>query len=67
MVKEVGESNIWNINKAFLDQQLKQRKTIILSHNPNKATGYYAKEVEYLVKRGYRFVKYGTIWKAKMK
>jgi hypothetical protein len=44
VVKEVGESKIWQINKQFLEQQIHAGKTFILSHDPVKATGYFASE-----------------------
>jgi hypothetical protein len=64
IVKEVGESNIWNINKAFLQQQASAGKNFILSHDPAKATGYYEKEINALKEMGYKFVQKGSIWRA---
>lgn len=64
IVKIVGEENIWNINEQFLSQQVDQGKEFILSHDPNKASGYYAKEVQFLIDKGYKFIKDGNIWKA---
>ena len=64
VVKEVGESNIWNINKSFLQQQANAGKNFMLSHDPAQATGYYAKEVNSLKEMGYNFVKDGSIWRA---
>ena len=32
---------VWNINKAFLRQQLKAGKTFIMASNPVTAGGYY--------------------------
>ena len=55
---------MWQINKAFLEQQIKQGKTIYLSHDPDKADGYFKKEVKYLKKQGYSFIPEGDMWKA---
>lgn len=64
VVKEVGESNTWNINESFLQQQANAGKNFILSHDSAQATGYYAKEVNSLKEMGYNFVKDGSIWGA---
>jgi len=64
VAKIVGNNNMWLINKAFLRQQLKAGKTFILSHDPNLASGYFAREVGYLEELGFRFVKDGDIWRA---
>lgn len=61
---EIGKRKMWQINKAFLEQQIKQGKTIYLSHDPNKADGYFKKEVQYLKKQGYSFIPEGDMWKA---
>jgi hypothetical protein len=55
---------IWEINKAFLRQQIGAGKQIILSHDPSKATGFFLREVAYLEDLGYRFVKENWVWKA---
>jgi len=64
VVKHVGEKNIWKINEAFIRQQAETGKTFILSHDPAKATGYFAKEVNLLSDMGYSFVKEGSVWRA---
>ena len=65
VVKKVGESNVWNINAAFIRQQVAKGKSIIFSHDPGKATGFFLKEVNLLKDLGYKtFVKDGAIWKA---
>ena len=61
---EIGKRKMWQINKAFLEQQIKQGKTIYLSHDPDKADGYFKKEVKYLKKQGYSFIPEGDMWKA---
>lgn len=52
---DVGEDNMWNINLAFLEQQYAQGKTFYLTKDPEAATGYYTKEVEWLKEKGYSF------------
>jgi hypothetical protein len=59
------QDELWKVNETFLRQQIKQGKQIILSHDPSKATGYFAKEVEYLRSLDYQFVRENWIWKAK--
>ncbi len=58
---KLGENNMWKINEAFLKQQIELDKTILLSHNPYMATGYYLEEVKYLIKLNHYFVKKGHI------
>lgn len=60
----VGEENMWNINQQFLEQQMSQGKSFILSHNPYTANGYYGNEAQWLTNNGYRFVQEGNIWRA---
>jgi len=62
--KSLSDEEFWRINEAFLDQQIKAGKQILLSHDPAKATGFFLKEVEYLEDLGYRFVQQGWVWKA---
>lgn len=62
VVKKIGENKIWKINEQFIFDQLAQNKKIILSHNPFSATGYYQKEIECLIKRGYCFLQDGDVW-----
>ena len=48
---------VWNINKAFLRQQLKAGKTFIMASNPVTAGGYYfMKEVAYLLSKGIKWI-----------
>lgn len=63
--KKIGIDNMWNINKEFLNQQLKAGKNIVCSHDPWKATGYFQDEVLHLIDSGATdFVKVGTnLWK----
>lgn len=43
-----GEDNRWNINKKFLEEQIKQDKMILLSHDPKKyRNGSFAKELDF--------------------
>jgi len=62
--KMLTPDQLWEVNEAFLDQQIKAGKQIILSHDPLKATGFFLREVEYLEDIGYRFVQDGWVWKA---
>lgn len=64
VVYTIGENNIWKVNEQFIHEQLIQNKTFILSHNPFSATGYYKKEIEYLIKQGYQLTQTGDIWRA---
>ena len=61
---KLSRAELWKINEAFLDQQIKAGKQIIMSHNPAKATGFFADEVAYLRSLGYKFVQDGWVWKA---
>ena len=58
---------MWNINKAFLKQQITAGNNFILTHNPYTADGFYRREVKYLIKEGYTFIKDGEVWKAVLK
>ncbi len=58
--------DMWPINEAFLDQQVRAGKEIILSHDPEKATGYFKREVNYLQDLGFKFEQDNWVWKAKM-
>ncbi|RIE03742.1 hypothetical protein D3H35_09295 [Cohnella faecalis] len=40
------------------------KNSIVLTNNPNGATGFYAKAVEFLVNQGYKFIKNGDYWSA---
>ena len=58
---------MWKINENFLKQQIKQKKDIYLSHNPNEwidTDTYYGKELRFLKRKGYEFIEDGDIWKA---
>ncbi len=67
LVVKYGEEQMWKINERFLDIQTSSGRGIYLSHNPAQyATGnsYYAREIQYLIKNGYKFIKEGDIWHA---
>ena len=64
VTKMLTDDEVWSINMAFLRQQIKQGKQIIFSHNPDAATGFFLREVEFLEDLGYSFVKDGWIWTA---
>lgn len=49
----VGNRGMWNINKAFLKQQISAGSTFALANNPAVSGGYYfMKEVAYLAAKG---------------
>jgi RHS repeat-associated protein len=60
----LSQGQIWKINEAFLRQQIRAGKDVILSHNPATATGFFAEEVNFLRNLGYKFVKDGWFWRA---
>lgn len=64
VAKTVGEKNMWNINEQFLQQQMVQGKSFVLTHNPYQATSYFAQEVDFLTRNGYKFVQNGSMWNA---
>lgn len=50
-------SQMWGINKAFLDQQIKQGKTFVFTSDPilAKQDSYMGMEYKYLSDQGYKF------------
>ncbi len=54
---------MWKINELFIKLQLAAGKVFYASHNPANADGEFAKEVEFLLREGYRFIQEGEIWK----
>ena len=64
LTKTLTSDEIWQVNRAFLQQQISAGKQIILSHDPAQATGFFLREIEYLEDLGYHFVQDGWIWKA---
>lgn len=62
-----SDDEIWKINKNFLDVETSSGREIYLSHNPDafrNTTTFYAREIQYLEKNGYHFIKEGDIWHA---
>lgn len=62
-----NQQELWRINKAFLDEQLSQRKEFYFSHDPfsPKREQYFSLEIEYLIEKGVKdFIKDGDLWKA---
>ena len=57
----LGEKEMWNINKAFLDQQIAQGKSFVFTGNPKLMSkgSYGAMEFEHLTKSGYKFTEKG--------
>jgi hypothetical protein len=60
----IGEENMWNINAAFLQQQLNSGKSFVLAADPATATGFFAQEVTFLKNNGYHFESYVAYWRA---
>lgn len=53
----MSDAEKWSSNKKFLDRAIKRGNEIILSNpvkNINKAKGYFRKELDYLIEKGYR-------------
>lgn len=57
--KIIGEENMWNINKEFLNQQIAQGKSFIFTVDPrNVHSGSFTdKEYQHLLSSGYKLVK----------
>lgn len=54
---QMGDQNMWNINQAFLDQQISQGKSFVFTSSPAYARigSSMEKEYQYLSSQGYRF------------
>jgi filamentous hemagglutinin len=63
---QLGADQMWNINKAFLDQQIAQGKTFVFTWNPaSPNAGYFTKlEFSHLNENGYMIVKDGGFYRA---
>jgi filamentous hemagglutinin len=63
---QLGADQMWNINKAFLNQQMAQEKTFIFTVDPlSDAAGFYTKkEFSHLSENGYFLVKSGGFYRA---
>ena len=57
VTKGLSPNEVWKINKAFLEQQIRQGKQILLSHDPSKVRprSFYEKELNRLRDLGYNF------------
>jgi filamentous hemagglutinin len=53
---QLGADQMWNINKAFLDQQISQGKTFVFTANPAAAStnSYTYLEYDHLLRSGYQ-------------
>ncbi len=54
----LDDSEIWKINQRVIDDAISQGKTIKISQNPNKWSGYstyFGREMDYLRSLGYKF------------
>lgn len=62
------DDEIWKINEKFLDIETSSGREIYLSHDPtdyiDDNSSFYSKELNYLSKNGYKFVREGNIWHA---
>jgi filamentous hemagglutinin len=63
---QLGKENMWEINKAFLDQQIAQSKRLLFTQDPRLADpkSYTYKEFEHLMSSGYKIVKEGSLYVA---
>jgi filamentous hemagglutinin len=54
---QLGEDQMWNINKAFMDQQMAQGKKFLFTSDPSLApsNSYTALERRHLLDSGYSF------------
>lgn len=61
-----SRSEMWKINKQFLDDMYMQGKEFFMSHDPDLATDFFKQEVDYIRELpGFiRFEKIGNYWKA---
>jgi hypothetical protein len=52
----MSDAERWAANQRFLDRAIARGSEIRLASpvTPSNLTGYYAREIEYLVKQGYR-------------
>ena len=59
--KTMSESAQWAANKAFLDKIIESGQKITLQTNAysNNVTGYFAKEIQYLLEHGYKIIQGG--------
>jgi filamentous hemagglutinin len=63
---QLGADQMWNINKAFMDQQIAQGKSFIFTGDPAASTaGYFTKlEYQHLVNNGYKVIQDGGYYRA---
>ena len=67
LAKKYSDDELWKINEKFLDAQTSSGRKIYLSHDPKKYMGkgqFYSREIQYLLDKGYHFVKEGGFWRA---
>lgn len=70
LFSNLHKDEMWKINEKFLNQQIKQKKDIYLSHDPSEYINtdtFYGRELQFLQKKGCEFVEDGDIWKAEKK
>jgi RHS repeat-associated protein len=69
-VYKMSDDEIFRINERFLEIQTSSGRDILLSHNPLEylgGEGFYSRELNFLIKNGYKFKKVGEIWLAYIK
>lgn len=67
LAAKYSDDEMWKINEKFLDIQMSSGREIYLSHNPEDYIGdgtFFARELQYLMENGYRFIDEGEIWHA---
>jgi filamentous hemagglutinin len=69
---QLGGDNMWNINRAFLDQQISQGKSFIFTSDPTilaktNPTSFTAREYNHLIANGYIIEPTGGMYHATKK
>ena len=59
--RTMSQADQWAANKAFLDKIIESGQKITLQTNAysNNVTGYFAKEIQYLLEHGYKIIQGG--------
>jgi filamentous hemagglutinin len=63
---QLGQEQMWNINKTFLDQQIAKGKTFLFTGDPTSAAaGFYTRlEFRHLEENGYTLITQGRFFRA---
>jgi hypothetical protein len=51
-LKKWGDVKLWNRNTEFLDKKISKGDTFMFNVPADKATGYFKKEIDYLIEKG---------------